>query len=240
MADGGLNDARARRQARQEEIDAGLRTLGKQYAEGGNVNEGAQSMERDVNLVVKGVTINWLAQAFHMDHRSVTSRLKDCPALSRKRGGSGLLYDLSVAAAYLIKPVFDVEKYIKTMKVEELPTHLQDAFWAAALKRQKWEENAGRLWRTEKVSQRFAETFLMVANDMKVWIDDMESVIGITDEQRKHLEKCVVMLQKKISKSILEMPKFVAPQASEITPPVAVSPVQDTDNDIDADIFDVV
>jgi hypothetical protein len=250
MAEGGVNnDPRARRAARAAEASNAMERLAEQvaanraeqHATGGDYSKGSDGLETNINLVVKGVTVNWLAQAFHMDHRTVTQRLKDCPPLTRKRGSGGLIYDLSVAAGYLVKPVFDVEAYIKTMKIEELPTKLQEGFWAAALKRQKWEENAGRLWRTEVVAKKFSETFLMVMNDMKMWVDDLEAVVGITDEQRDALHKAVSRLQKKIIKSVSEMPRVTQPQAAEMIQPVTVAPVTEEEpDDIDADILAVV
>lgn len=247
MANGRVKDdpraRRAQRDAERAEAEKRLAETIKanresNFAAGGDAT--SDKLEMDINLVVKGVTANWLAQAFHMDHRTVTNRLRDCPPLTRKRGGNGLIYDLSMAAGFLIKPIFDVEKYIQTMKVEELPTRLQEGYWAAALKRQKWEENAGRLWRTEHVARKFSETFLMIANDMKSWVDDLDAVVEVTPEQRAALEKAVMKVQQKISKSVREMPNLIRPQAAEMAQPVTVSPVQEHYDDIDADIADVV
>lgn len=243
MADGGvsLDAARERRQNRLKQAQANQENL-TMFADGavGGMAGRGEKYETDIQLVIRGVTINWLAQAFNMDHRTVTIRLKECPPLKRKRGGSGLLYDLATAAPYLVTPKFNVEEYIRTMKVEELPTRLQEGFWAAALKRQKWEENAGRLWRTEKVVKLFSETFLMVANDMRMWLDDMETVVTISAEQRKALEDQISALQKKISQSIRRLPKLTAPQTTEMAQtPAPVQPKEEPD-DVDADINDVI
>lgn len=242
MAESSVNfDPVARRQERIARAKANASNL-QMYADGargGNQNDG--DFETDIQLVIRGVTINWLAQAFSMDHRTVTTRLKDCPPLKKKRGGSGLLYDLATAAPYLVTPKFNVEEYIRTMKVEELPTRLQEGFWAAALKRQKWEENAGRLWRTERVVKLFSEVFLMVANDMRMWLDDLEAVASVTVEQRKALDDAIAALQQKISLSIRRLPKVTTPQTSEmVQTPSPVPNKQDEDDDIAADIRAVV
>jgi hypothetical protein len=38
-----------------------------------------ERLEMHGHAVVKGVTVNWLAQVFHLDHRVCAQRLKDCP-----------------------------------------------------------------------------------------------------------------------------------------------------------------
>lgn len=204
-------------------------------------SRGEDRVDMSSHAVVKGVTATWLGTVFHMDYRTVTHRLKDCPPLTRQKGGKALLYDLGVAAGYLIKPRFKVEEYLKTMKVEELPTKLQEGYWAAALKRQKWEETAGLLWRTEQVTQRFSETFLMIANAMRVWIDDMESVMDMTPDQRKALDSRVSELQEAIKVEIEKMPKVTRPQRAEMQDSAPEGPIEDDDDDsIDDDIRDVV
>lgn len=234
MEDGGVEsaDPRVRRAAR-----AAAANLTEGELTEALIRDRTVGVDMHGHAVVKGVTVNWLAQVFHMDHRTCAARLKDCPPLSRKRGGQGLLYDVSVAAAYLIKPVFDVEEYIKTMKVDELPARLQEGYWAAALKRQKWEENAGKLWRTDDVTKKFSETFLMIANAIKLWVDEMEAHVEVTAAQREALDKAVRELQGKITTSIASMPRVTPPSTSSMVKP---KPKVEDNDDIDADIADVV
>jgi hypothetical protein len=238
VADDELAAARTRRALRQQAAQLATEEL----------IDIAQQGQRDRldmhgHAVVKGVTVNWLAQVFHLDHRVCAQRLKDCPPLTRKRGGHGLLYDVAIAAEYLVKPRFDAEQYIKTMKIEELPAKLQEGFWAAALKRQKWEENAGRLWRTEDVVKKFSETFLMIANTMRLWVDDLDAVMEITEPQRKALENCVRDLQQQVGKTIKSLPRVTQSQLAEMADkptPVLPAPEEEEHDDIDADIRDVV
>lgn len=245
MANGSVNPEDAARARRQARFNKALETasklqdnLGLNGANGGENGKG--EWQTSIDLVVKGVTINWLAQAFNMDHRTCTHRLKECPALKRPQGGGrGTIYDLATAAQYLVTPKFNVEEYLRTMRIEDLPTRLQEGFWAAALKRQKWEENAGRLWRTERVVKLFSETFLLIANDMKMWLDDMEAVTEVTAEQRAALEKQLAILQTKVTKRVRELPRVTPSQAHELAQTPA--PVEKEEpNDIDADILAVV
>lgn len=161
--------------------------------------------ELSTNLqdVHAGVTVAWLSQVFGMDPTTVKKRLADCPPLHRRK--AGYIYDLKVAAQYLVKPVFDVKKYLKDMKPSELPSQLQKEYWDAALKRQKWEENAGMLWRTEKVLAVLSETFLLIKSTMQLWTEDLERTTGLDAAQRAELVRMVDGLQNDIHEGLVKM-----------------------------------
>lgn len=152
-----------------------------------------------------GVTVAWLGQVFGMDPTTVKKRLADCPVLHRRK--AGFVYDLKQAAAFLVKPVFDVNKYLRNMKPSELPAQLQKEFWDAALKRQQWEERAGDLWRTTAVMEVFADVFLLMKSTMQLWTEDLERVTGLTAEQRSELVKLVDSLQNEIHGKLVGLGK---------------------------------
>ena len=113
------------------------------------------------------------------------------------------VYSLPVACRYLIPPAISAEQYIKTMKPSDLPTAFQQSFWDAALKRQKWEENAGQLWRTEKVREVLGSTFQTIKFTMQLWADTLERQTGLSQEQRTLLTKMVDGLQEEIYKALV-------------------------------------
>jgi hypothetical protein len=166
----------------------------------------------DMTDVFGGVSVGWLSKVFGMDPSDVKKRLADCPPLHRRK--AGYIYSLPVAARYLVKPVFDVQKYIANMKPTELPPQLQRDYWDSALKRQKWEENAHHLWRTEAVLEIFGEVFKRIKFSMQLWADNLERVTGLTSEQRKLLVGMVDGLQNDI------YDQLVAFQQESKTPPV--------------------
>lgn len=212
MASGSVNDARARRAARAKPLEETLNGVTGVMRE----KLGERQPEMMAQAVMRGVTVGWLSQVFRMDLTTVKARLKDCPPIDARK--NGYIYDLKLAAQYLVKPVVDVEEYLKTMKVEELPTRLQDQYWSAMNKRQKWEENAGQLWRTEKVQAAFGEVFLLIRNTMSLWVDQLGRTVEVTEEQRAGLELMVEALQKEISEKIRALPKAkkTAPQLAEL------------------------
>lgn len=145
----------------------------------------------NVEQVLGGVTASWLAQAFGMDVKDVKRKLAGCPALvegtDTGRGYQGRLYELKVAAAYLVKPKISATNFLTAVKKAELPATLQQSFWDAMLKRQKYEENAGDLWRTAKIREVLGQTFQQMKFTIQLWADTVEKTTGLTNEQRRIL-----------------------------------------------------
>lgn len=175
----------------------------KQVATGRMTVDGHKGPDMEIESVYRGVTVGWLAQAFHMDPKTVKAKLKDCPPLHRRQ--NGFVYELDKAAAYLVKPKFNIEEYLKNMSVTELPTKLQNSYWDAQIKRQKWEETARNLWRTEKVVEVFGNVFQTIKFAMQLWPDDLERTAGLTVEQREKLQGALDGLQNELHGKLVEM-----------------------------------
>lgn len=149
-----------------------------------------------VEDMLKGVTVSWLAQVFGMDPKTVKQRLADCPPMHKRK--AGYVYHLPTACRYLVPPALSTEQFIKNMKPSDLPTAFQQTFWDAALKRQKWEENAGQLWRTERVREVLSQTFQTIKFTIQLWADTLERQVGLTPEQRVLMTKMGDSLQEEI------------------------------------------
>ena len=169
-----------------------------------------------VEDMMRGVTVSWLAQVFGMDPKTVKAKLADCPPLHRRK--AGYVYHLPTACQFLVKPALSPEHYIKNMKPADLPPALQQTFWDAALKKQKFEENAGQLWRTEKVREVLGSTFQTIKFTMQLWADTLERQTGLTNEQRLLLVAMVDGLQEEIYKALVAQAaeKKTGPQAAEV------------------------
>jgi hypothetical protein len=131
---------------------------------------------------VAGVSITWLCTMFRMDRRTCQKRLAMCPPL-RRGVGDAPMFDLAQAAAFLVKPKINIGEWVKSLRPADLPPYLQSEFWDAQNKRQKWEENAGELWRTEKVIEVFADVFKHIKETMQQWQDSIERKEGLTGER---------------------------------------------------------
>lgn len=151
-----------------------------------------------------GVTVGWLSNIFRMDPTTIKKKLRDCNPIQRRK--AGYVYDLKNAAQYLVKPVFDVDQVMRQMKPSELPTHLQDAYWSAMRSKQKWEEEAGHLWRTERVMEVLGEVFQQIKFAVQLWPDHVRRAEGLTTAQRETLIQMGDALQADIHKRLMELP----------------------------------
>lgn len=159
-----------------------------------------------------GVTVSWLAEVFGMDPRDVKRKLADCPPLAARK--AGYVYSIPMAARYLVKPAFDLKKMLATMKPADLPAQLQGEFWTARLRQQKWEENAGHLWRTEAVLEVLGKMFSTIKFSMQLWVDNLERSTAVSQEQRRLLVEMIDGLQNEIYQSLVDFAKASKTKAS--------------------------
>lgn len=160
------------------------------------------------HTVAAGVSIAWLQQAFRMGRIAVEKALAvgNCRPISSTRSG-GALYDLPEAAACLVVPKTDLRAYLKTIKPSDLPEHMQEGFWNAKLKEQKFRELAGDLWPTESVLEVFATTFKAIKEQTQLWPDTLESAVNLTQIQHKALTFAIDQLLDDIRASLVKSAK---------------------------------
>lgn len=171
-----------------------------------------------------GVTVAWLAKAFGMQMTTVRKKLADCPAIGRRTGG--YLYSLPVAAGYLVKPRVNIARYLEGLEPKDIPTKLQQAYWDAQLKRQKWEQDAGHLWPTEDVIDVLGEVFKATRSAMQLWPDTLERMTGLSEEQRAILTREADSLQDEIFAAMKRM-------AAERSTPSAIARLADVPGEKD-------
>lgn len=208
-----------------------------------NSRKGADEIEpegvEEVKLadVQHGVTTGWLAAVFGLDPSTVKKRLRDCPPIHRRK--AGFVYDLKVASQYLVKPVVDIEQYLRTLKTAELPSHLQDSVWSALLKKQKWQENARQLWRTEEVMDVLGDVFQTIKFSMQLWPDTVERMHGLSPEQREMLVAGADALQAELHQKLVSMVGSKQTRSS-VTEAPDETPAIDLDDEEDFDVSQLV
>lgn len=184
----------------------------------------------EIDDVFRGVSMTWLAQAFKMDRVTVKKRLAHCPSLSNDR--TTPLYSLRQAAAYLVEPKVDIAAYLKAMRPNDLPPLLQDSFWSAQTKRQKWEHEAGNLWQTDDVIEVLGEAARRIRTAITLWSDNLDRVHGMSNEQRVMLTGMCDGLLDEIHEALVDMPK------SKRTPS-QISQLNDMERDDSARLEDI-
>lgn len=115
--------------------------------------------------LVKGFSINQLAELFEMDRRTVTDRLRDVEPSGTRASHS--VYRMVDAAPKLLGVG---ENSVKT----SIRNANEKDYWDAQLKKQKFEENAGDLWRTDKVVEILASVFKVFREGVTVFVDRLE------------------------------------------------------------------
>jgi hypothetical protein len=194
--------------SRRDDIDDTLDRLlsrGDNYASGRRNADSHLGVNMDVSTVMRGVNVSWLSQTFDMNPQTIKRRLRDCPVLHRRK--EGFIYDLKIAVAYLIEPVFNIDEYMKTAKIEDLPVRLQKEFWEAKTKRRNYEADAGDLWRTEQIMDVFADAFQAVKYTTSLWLAEMDRERGVSTEDRAFFKIRIETLQTTMFAKLIEISK---------------------------------
>lgn len=139
----------------------------------------------DLGLVHAGVSAAWLGHVFGHDKNTIKKKLANCLPSGTNKGTP--LYRIPDAAAWLVKPKVNISDYIKGMSRRDLPPELSSLYWDAMLKRQKWEENAGQLWRGEDVLRVLGEGALRIKTVVQLWVDELDRVNGLPENLRVQL-----------------------------------------------------
>lgn len=156
--------------------------------------------------VYGGVSSSWLAQVFGHDKNTIAKKLASAGIEVVGRRNGGPLFRIPDAAAYLVKPKVDLVSYIKSLRPNDLPPMLNDAYWSAMIKRQKWEENAGELWRTADVLEVFGDLAIMFKTTVNLWVEEVERLQGLTVDQRRVLTTQSDKLLEQVYELMVEAP----------------------------------
>ncbi len=161
----------------------------------------------DLSLVYGGVSTSWLGQVFGQDPKTVKKKLGKgrCPVVGYTAQKSPL-YLIHEAAGFLVKPKVDLVEYIKGLRPNDLPPMLNDAYWAAMIKRQKWQENAGELWHTDDVLRVLGDVAFMYKTTSQLWVEELDRLHSLTPELRETVTRLVDQLLESIHEELVETP----------------------------------
>lgn len=188
------------------------------------IGSGTSGLEDGLDLAVVygGVSASWLAHVFGMDKNTVKKKLAKCTIVGWNKATP--LYTIKEASGYLVAPKVDMLTYLKGLRYNDLPPMLQAAFWDGQLKRQKWEENAGELWRTADV----LDVFSNLAKELKSTVQLLpERVNGLTDAQRMELTQRCDGLLDEIYNMLVTAPSRGATPSSLTEPETVAQEAED-------------
>lgn len=162
-----------------------------------------------VQALFQPVSITFLAEVLQKDRKTVTKRLSELPPVAQHRGNIPL-YDFRQAIGYLVAPRVDarkIEDVLRKMGPGALPPTLSKDIWDAKLKQQKWEENAGDLWRTADILEVLGEAFQRLKTTTQLWVDQLDDTHALPAPVRRDLIDLVDGLQVDLHRTLVEMPK---------------------------------
>jgi hypothetical protein len=140
-------------------------------------------------MIFQGCNITQIAKLFRMERRDVTPKIMDVPPIG-ERGGYPI-YAVHEVAPYLIKPLYDVETYLRRMNFKDLPKELSKEFWAGQRAKQDFDIKAGNLWETEQVVEHFGEAVKLLRMSMLLIPDTLARQAGLTEAQRNVVQSSV-------------------------------------------------
>lgn len=133
-------------------------------------------------MLYEGLNLSQLGILFHMDHRVLVEKLYACPPTGRRNNTD--IWELHLAAPHLVKPIYDIESYIKRMHHNDLPKHLTKEFWAGLRSKQEYMKQEGDLWPTAKVVEVIGGLMKLMKMNVRLMADSVDRQAELTDRQR--------------------------------------------------------
>lgn len=153
-------------------------------------------------MLYEGLNLSELGVAFRMDHRVLTEKLQPCQPSGRRNGHA--TWKINDVAPYLVKPLYDVEAYIKRMSHTDLPKHLTKEFWAGLKSKQDYELKAGDLWPTAKVVQEVGDLMKLVKMSVLLMSDTVERSTELSEKQRNILKSLTDGMLQELHRAVME------------------------------------
>lgn len=140
-------------------------------------------------MIFDGANLTQLGKMLGMERRDIGPKIREVPPCG-ERGGYPI-YNLKEVLPYLVKPMYDVETYIRRMHPNELPKMLSKEFWNGMKAKQDYELREGELWPTEQVESLVSESFKHIRMSLLLIPDALERESTLTDHQRSRIMEMI-------------------------------------------------
>jgi hypothetical protein len=152
--------------------------------------------------IVAGLSIGDLSAAFRISRFVLTGAIASLQPVGRRHKSP--LYAIADVAPLIVKPIVEVESYIKGLKPKDLPPSLQKAFWDAQEARQSYEEKAGNLWHTHRVQSVIGNLVMIVRQRLVLATDQIDRMAPLTEEQRRLVQGSFDQVLSDLQKAVTE------------------------------------
>lgn len=150
----------------------------------------ANSMDEDSKAIIyDGANLSQLCKIFRMDRRNMSEKLHNVPPKGERHGFP--IWEIADVAPHIVKPIYEIEEYIKRMHHNDLPKHLTKEYWAGLRSRQEYLLKEGDLWPTDKVLAKFSEVLKRLRMSILLTRDAVERDTILSTVQRDRMTQLI-------------------------------------------------
>ena len=142
-------------------------------------------------MIFDGCTQSQLCTIFKMDRRTMSAKLVTGNVKPAGVRAGFPIYYIHEVAPHVVKPLYDIETYLKRMHHNDLPKHLSKEFWAGMRAKQEYQLKEGELWPTEQVIGVMGEVFKRLRMSMLLIQDAVEREHMLTAQQRDKISSLI-------------------------------------------------
>lgn len=166
--------------AKADSVQEGLRAL-----------RNNQTDKASEDMIFQGCTQSQLVKIFKMDRRDIRAKIAEGNVSPCGARAGYPIYAIHEVAPYLVKPLYDIETYLKRMHHNDLPKHLSKEFWAGMRAKQEYQLKEGELWPTEQVIGVMGDVFKRLRMSMLLIQDAVEREHMLTPQQRDKISSLI-------------------------------------------------
>ncbi len=118
-------------------------------------------------LLKEGITPFQLAELFNIQVQTIRKNISPVSPIRTSKKSN--YYAFRQVIPYLTTPVKELNEYLKTAKVEDLPLRYQNMHWNSLEKEREYKEKIGELWRTDEALLALANAFKILKMNFSYW-----------------------------------------------------------------------
>lgn len=150
----------------------------------------ANGLDSDSEAIIfEGAFLTQIAKLFKMERRDVKQKIHGVAPIGKRSGYD--IFDIAEVAPHLVKPIYDVETYLRRMHPNDLPKHLTKEFWAGQKAKQEYLKAEGDLWDTGEIFQRVGEMVKVIRMEMLLAREAIARETHFTPKQQERLQQII-------------------------------------------------
>lgn len=154
--------------------------------------------------IYHGLNLGQMSILLEMDRRDLTKKIEQAGVKPCGMSRGHPIYKLKEVMPLVVKPIYDVESYLRQMNPAELPKHLSKEFWAGQRSKQEFMLKEGDLWPTAKVVSEVGELFKLVKMSATLACDTVERQVELSEEQRAIITRLMDGMLEDIRNQVVE------------------------------------